>query len=107
MNKLRYFCIHNPQLMSKKAAQYTSESDHINKTAQDISDALYQAIKNKKLPYDPATLARITRMDYDEGEFTQVYYLDYVDEENKGEAMVSVKLTKVYVDRFEVNYFQG
>lgn len=71
-----YFC-QNKQVMHQKYRSFDSDTNFIEASSDDISDALYHAIKSHNLPYNKSVMDRVTPVRYSEGEVVMDLYLDY------------------------------
>ena len=71
-----YFC-QNKQVMHQKYRSFDSDTNFIEASSDDISDALYHAIKSHNFPYNKSVMDRVTPVRYSEGEVVMDLYLDY------------------------------
>lgn len=96
--------------MNEKNKFHTDEDAYIHNAQDDLSDALYLSITSHNLPYNRATMDRITPVTYDSGKIVARYFLDHGTPDQillaQAEFLTAFD-DEVSVDRLHVTYFKG
>ena len=96
--------------MIEKKKSFVDREAYIHNSKDDISDALYLAIKSRNLPYTKDTLSRVTTCVGNSGDILLQHFLD-IDTPNQIQLtevrFITALDEEVSVDRVHVQYFKG
>lgn len=96
--------------MNEKYKIHVDQDAYVGSGKDEFSDALYLSIVSRDLPYNKATLDRVTPVTYDSGKIVAQYFLDHGLPSQTLLAQAEFLTAfddEVSVDRLHVTYFKG